>query len=510
MTRRWSMATGLVLTALSALGQLAVAAPGDQPACVTVSGTVVYEASSVLTIDIAGPNGCGPAGTDYDRLSVTDLTLNGGTLAVRLAAGYVPGGGEVFDVLDWSNALTGAFGGFDFSQAVLLNGLSWDTSQVHVSGQIAITGRIEIDSEPGLRHIVANAPAGTTARFAAALDGQALDLATPLVLSRDVTLSAANLPHGVSLDGNHVSRVIHVANGAKVTLEGITVTRGAGGNGAGIENLGGDLTLVDVTLADNHAAFYGGALINLGGTVTVTGSTFANNSAGRSGGALYNGQDPSAKVTLTNTTITGNHADGGGGGIYNYLGEVNLIHATLTRNSATNEGGGIQNAGGTVHIENSIVAGNTADVFAPDFRSNTPLDTAGANLIGDNSGTGTTFPAGPLVGTSPPSQLDAKLGPLADLGGPTPAIAPLAGSPAIDAAIVTALTPTTDQRGFARNVDGDRQGGAAPDLGAIETEPPPPPPVEQRSVPALPLALQGLLGLLLVAAAGRAGRSRAR
>jgi hypothetical protein len=57
---------------------------------------------------------------------------------------------------------------------------------------------------------------------------------------------------------------------------------------------------------------------------------------------------------------------------------------------------------------------------------------------------------------------DPFLGPLADNGGPTPTMALLPGSPAIDAGVPIAGV-TTDQRGVARPQ------GTAPDIGAFES-----------------------------------------
>ena len=58
--------------------------------------------------------------------------------------------------------------------------------------------------------------------------------------------------------------------------------------------------------------------------------------------------------------------------------------------------------------------------------------------------------------------LDPKLGPLQDNGGPTPTMALLAGSPAIDTG-ANPLGLTADQRGFV-----PRTAGAGTDMGAVE------------------------------------------
>jgi VCBS repeat-containing protein len=63
--------------------------------------------------------------------------------------------------------------------------------------------------------------------------------------------------------------------------------------------------------------------------------------------------------------------------------------------------------------------------------------------------------------------LDPKLGPLQDNGGPTWTHAVLPGSPAIDAG-TNDIAPPTDQRGFARIFDGNRDGFPVIDIGAFE------------------------------------------
>jgi hypothetical protein len=99
---------------------------------------------------------------------------------------------------------------------------------------------------------------------------------------------------------------------------------------------------------------------------------------------------------------------------------------------------------------------------------------SGHNLIGiaDGSSLGFTAAHGDLLGTAA-GPLDPHLGPLQNNGGPTPTMALLPGSPALDAGLNDALpaTGSSDQRGqgFARVVNG------AIDIGAFEAQPPPPP-----------------------------------
>jgi hypothetical protein len=162
-----------------------------------------------------------------------------------------------------------------------------------------------------------------------------------------------------------------------------------------------------------------------------------------------------------------------------------LRHATVSNNQATGSsaGGGILYAPpvtppancpapcASLTLENSIIAGNQSTT-APDIGSSLAFTTLGANLVGNNDGAGPSFQtAGPLVGT-PQKPVAPGLAPLAYNGGLTNTMELSSLSPAVDAAIVTALSPATDQRLFPRPVDGDGDSAAASDLGAFEAGPP--------------------------------------
>jgi hypothetical protein len=232
----------------------------------------------------------------------------------------------------------------------------------------------------------------------------------------------------------------------------------------------------------------GGAIFNQGGTVTLANSTIAGNSAqggdtpdgdpfpaqqgGAYGGGLFN---LNGTVVLTNDTIAGNIVQAGTGGVANnalggalYSASVNVGTATANQNS-------------TITIANCILTsagpGSTLHNYQDTPANPAVLDATGPNivlgLVANHNGT---------VSGTPFENVDPLLGPLTNNGGPTPTMALLPSSPAIDAgnnAAASAAGLTTDQRGF-----GPRVVNGVPDLGAFETGAVPPGVVPPPVVPA--------------------------
>ena len=241
------------------------------------------------------------------------------------------------------------------------------------------------------------------------------------------------------------------------TVSGNTASADSGGGG--ILNQGA-LTLTNSTVRSNKASI-GGGIYNILGTLTLTDSTVSGNTASAdSGGGIYN----SSTVTLANSTVSGNTASGNGGGIFNSSGStLTLANSTVAANVAeTGSGGGIRNVDATAKLVNTIVAGNTSSSGPDCSGNNTSL---GYNLIGDTTGCIFAAASGDL------QNLDPKLSPLADNGGPTQTHALFPGSPAIDAGNPATpgsggnACPATDQRGVARPQ------GARCDIGAFELDP---------------------------------------
>ncbi len=285
------------------------------------------------------------------------------------------------------------------------------------------------DSGAGsLRQAINDVGSGEQITFDPALSGATITLGgTELLVDKNLTIDAASLADGITVSGNHASRIFNVSAGAVVELDSLTVRDG-------YINAEGD---------------QGGAVRNTG-TLTVRNSTFSNNKAAIFGGAF----DNSGTLTILNSTIAHNEAPSSSGGIHNQGGTLTLIHTTLASNQSAEIAGGLWSGeGGNVTLTDSIVANNTA-LSGPDISTFETITVTGVNLIGDLADSNLSESATLMVG-------DPKLADLGDYGGPTATMPPLQESPAIDAALNS--TVLTDQRGFTRPV------GAARDIGAIES-----------------------------------------
>jgi hypothetical protein len=214
-------------------------------------------------------------------------------------------------------------------------------------------------------------------------------------------------------------------------------------------------------IRDNVAWDGGGGLFSYG-TVDVQSSTISGNQASSDfqatdgGGVYVNDQD--GRSTIVNSTISGNW-----GGRYAAMflrGDASISNSTITGNFRVLSAGGQEECQDSdavwgeaeLHLESSIVAGNTCP--APGGSDIGAGDVVGSrNLIGIAD---VPVPADTLGS-------DARLGPLADNGGPTRTHRPLADSPAINAGN-NLLGLRYDQRGAGF----PRARMNQPDIGAIE------------------------------------------
>jgi predicted outer membrane repeat protein len=318
-----------------------------------------------------------------------------------------------------------------------------------------------------------------TITFAPGLTGT-IGLAAPLPdIAADLDLIGPGA-RSLTLNGGGDLRILRVQDGVTVTLEGLTLANGlAPKNGGAILNAG-RLSIDHARFVGNRAPEDGGAISNegRGARLKISNSSFAGNSGIESGpeqeegGAIAN---IDGEATIANSTFVGNVAPNTGGAIHNSerTAEVTLINCTFVDNSAGDGGGAISTEKeGLINLRNTLLVKNPGGACHPltgggyiDEGGNLADDARCGLSAGLTSGAGVLDPAG-----------------LADHGGPTDTVALAADSPAIDNGLnaVCAAPPigNLDQRGAARPLDGNGDGDAACDIGAVESGaiPPAPPP----------------------------------
>ena len=286
-----------------------------------------------------------------------------------------------------------------------------------------------MDSGPGsLRQALLDTPAGGTVDFQPGLTGT-IPLSSPLGIHQDLTIAGPGAD-AITLSNNGAGFLLGVDAGVNAAVSGLTITGGyVEGTGGGIHN-DGTLALTGCVIANNTSVSDGGGILN-SGTLYVTGSTIRDNrSVSRGGGGIYGGT-----VSIVDSTLSGNLS----GTVETLRGSITIINSTLSGNY-----GVFGLTIGPVTLGNTIIAGNVGGFDV----GSTMVNSLGYNLIG-NGGNQTGYTSTDVVGTAD-DPIDPLLGPLADNGGPTPTMALLPGSPALDAGDPAQLG-VPDQRGVVRS-----------------------------------------------------------
>lgn len=259
------------------------------------------------------------------------------------------------------------------------------------------------DSGDGsLRQAVLDAnalPGADDIRFADGLQGTIALTGGQLSITDHLTIDGPGAGL-LAVSGNHQSRVFNISGGAVVGIDDLTITGGqVVGDGGGILNTGGTLTLDRVVLTDNHAVATtnnangrGGAVANIAGaTLMVTDCEFTGNQARgggpgtatgalnvRCGAGIFN---QGSVLTVARSAFTGNLSIGGpagvraqGGGINSILGSTATItDCTFVGNQGIagdgNGGSGLVGLGragalfndaSVMTVENCLIEGNVA------------------------------------------------------------------------------------------------------------------------------------------------------
>ena len=295
-------------------------------------------------------------------------------------------------------------------------------------------------------------------------------------LTKAVTLSGGWDPtfsvqdRDTILDGEGVRRVVSIWV-VSVTLDHLTLTRGAGSEGAGIYIPFGSVRIVDSVVRDNVAAGTGGGLCTGGynALIEVERSAFVHNTAQWSGAiGACNATDFPGRLVAINSTFSDNAAQSVGGvsmdGWYGD-GTIELYSTSVVSNTATVSGGGIGTAQ-AVTLTNSLIAENLAGGTLSDCVGG--VVSLGYNLFSSTAGCGVALTTGDQVVLHPdvlPLSLPSGVHPLS------------ASSPAVDGGDPSGCRApggqalTVDQRGQPRVAAPTAGGSARCDIGAYEVQP---------------------------------------
>jgi hypothetical protein len=239
-----------------------------------------------------------------------------------------------------------------------------------------------------------------------------------------------------SITGNSGAVVAGGLHARTLTMSNSVVDGNTGQTG-GVQLTSGSITSSTVSHND-------GTGVSFTGNVTIERSTIVANQAYQGANlagapATWDGTSPDPHLELRQSTVVGGVTSG-------------MLSPTQPL-----PGADLTMATGSASVGSSIIGNGASEHRSCQVPSNTGFQSLGGNVLADTSCTASS--AFDLVGVG-----DPMLSALGDHGGPTPTMAPLAGSPVIDRIPVGPACTGTDQRGVSRPQ------GPACDVGAVESD----------------------------------------
>jgi len=194
----------------------------------------------------------------------------------------------------------------------------------------------------------------------------------------------------LALDGEGETGLFQVGSGVTATVSGLTIEDGSAGQGGGVWNNGGNLTLSSDNVINNVASGNGGGVDN-SGDLSLSGCTLAGNKA-ENGGGVFSG---AGTLSVSNSTFTNNEALNAGGGVYSQTSlsvmgamvDDNYVSAVTSGegSNSSSYGGGIY-AGGYFTIASSTISGNSSNASGNDVSAS-----YGGGIYSVNNTTGSSI-----------------------------------------------------------------------------------------------------------------------
>jgi hypothetical protein len=272
-----------------------------------------------------------------------------------------------------------------------------------------------------------------------------IENASPTVVDNVITGNSAPAGSGAGI-------AISIQNGSPL-IEGNEIVDNPGGSiGGGIASDGGNPDIAG-NLIEGHSASFGAGVSMSAGTLRDN-AIYGNNADSVGGGVIAEGG-----VNIINNLIAANSAFSGGGVAWGPLETYTgyLINNTIADNEAE-EGSALTVGGAGLHVINNLLTG--------------PATASAVSCLDDAPG-GTVFAGNDVYNetSSPYEGCSSATGTNGNISA-DPLYADdyglRAGSPAIDAGHSHPSQPGSDLFGNPRRVDGDGDGAAVIDIGAIE------------------------------------------
>lgn len=187
----------------------------------------------------------------------------------------------------------------------------------------------------------------------------------------------ANVGGNISLNNVSIARALVDNHGGaffspagNFTASGnVSITGSSAVDAGGALNIGGNITFsgANTELSDNSSQDHGGAIFSPVGNLLASGTvTFNNNQADGDGGALNVG----GNIQFENANFSGNSTPGIGGAIFNPSGAISATGNVLFHNNSAGSTGGAISMSGNLSLHTGTFSDNSADadggaVFTP-------------------------------------------------------------------------------------------------------------------------------------------------